>query len=312
MSAQAVDAPRSYPAAQPSLRGKVLWTTGNLLMLAGLYLLLYVGGLFADEQYNLLAAQGGSDIALPEMVVQPPRVLPTEEAAVAAPEASSVASPPPAPAAASGGFTIPQLNNPGDGRELNTLPPTAVGNYGPSTIERIIIPRIRDLPQPAVDRKVVQVGWTLEEQNGQQVAVWEVAEYAVGHHAGSANPGQGGNIVLAGHSGGHAYPFNEIIYLLPGDPILLWSQGRQYQYTVTEQLLLDEIGPHVTLEQRTQNARYIEPTAEEMITLVTCWPLTGPDRFNQRVVVRAVPHRAPAAPDSQSSTGAPSGGWTVR
>lgn len=286
-----------------SLRGRLLWTIGNLMMLVGVYLLLYVGGLFADEQFNLLAAQGGSDIALPEMAVTTPgsELADVREGAVAG---STGVEPETVTASAPQRFVLPQLNNPGGGRELNSLVPKGVGWYGPSSVDRVVIPKL------AVDRKVVEVGWTLEEQNNQQVAIWEVAKYAVGHHAGSANPSQGGNIVLAGHSGGRAYPFNDIYYLDAGDTIQIWSNNRQYDYRVTERLVLDEIGPTVTLEQRIQNAIYIEPTSEEVVTLVTCWPLTGPEKFNQRIVIRAVPALALVA-DSASS-GALSGGWTVR
>lgn len=303
MSAQVL--PASPPAApvQLSMQGRLLWTIGNLMMLIGVYLLLYVGGLFADEQFNLMAAQGGSDIAVPEMAVTTPGAQ-SVDGSDGAVSGSTGVEPDAAIAAAPKRFVLPQLNNPGGGRELNSLVPRAVGWYGPSTVTRIVIPKIN------VDRKVVEVGWTLEEQSGQQVAIWEVAKYTVGHHAGSSNPSQGGNVVLAGHSGGRAYPFNDIFYLDTGDMIQLWSNGRQYDYIVTERLVLDEIGPNVTLEQRIQNAKYIEPTTEEVATLVTCWPLSGPDKFNQRVVIRAVPAYASVA-ETQSS-GALSGGWTVR
>jgi sortase A len=311
VSAQALIPAKTYRAPHPSRRGKVLWTVGNLMMLIGVYLLLYVGGLFADEQFNLMAAQGGSDIALPDYAAASPAVTAQEDAADATTE-GALTRPFTAPTAAPRGFTMPQLNNPGGGRELNTLPPSAVGNYGPSSVERILIPEIAQSTEAAVDRKVVEVGWTLEEQNGQQVAIWEVAKYAVGHHAGSANPGQSGNVVLAGHSGGRAYPFNDIYYLEPGDPIYLWSNGQQFQYTVSERHVLDEIGPNVTLEQRLRNAEFIEPTNFEVVTLVTCWPLTGPDKFNQRVVIRALPLRAQTQPTLQSSPDQPGGGWHMR
>ena len=304
MSAQALVPDVSSSSADLSPRGRLVWTAGNLLMLLGLYLLLYVGGLFADEQYNLMAAQRGSDIALPETAIIT-AADPVDDGPVAVARAAAAARQDTVPEAAPRRFELPQLNNPGGGRELNSIVPKVSGAYGPSTIEGIAIPRIE------VDRKVVEVGWTLEEEDGQQIAIWDVAEYAVGHHIGSANPGQGGNIVLAGHSGGRAYPFNDIYYLKAGDVIHIWSDGRQYEYTVTERLVLDEIGPNVTFKQRIENARLIEPTTEELVTLVTCWPLDGPEKFNQRVVVRAVP--AHASDDGvQSSSGALSGGWTVR
>lgn len=291
--------------ARLSRRGKLLWTTGNLLMLAGLYLLLLVGGLVADEQFNLMAAQGDSTITLPEdhqLPASPPAAKSAVQTTRGQPDAAARAA---VPTSAPARFSLPQLNNPGGGRELNSLVPAANGDYGPSTVSRILIPRI------AVDRKVIEVGWKIEDLNGQQVAIWDVAKYAVGHHEGTANPGQSGNIVLAGHSGGRAYPFNDIYYLKPRDEIVLWSSGRQYQYTVTENLLLDETSPGVTVEQRRANARYIEPTNEEMVTLVTCWPLTGPNKFNQRVVVRARPNR-PEQPRQMANTGELGGAWTAR
>jgi sortase (surface protein transpeptidase) len=119
------------------------------------------------------------------------------------------------------------------------------------------------------------------------VAVWDVDKYRVGHHRGASNPGGGGNIVLAGHSGGKAYPFNDIYYLKPGDLIQLYSDGQPYDYTVSEHILLDEVGQ--PLEQRLENARYIGPADEELVTMVACWPLTGPDKFKQRIVIRAKP-----------------------
>ena len=271
-------------------RGRVLWTTGNLLMLVGLYLLLYVGGLLADEQFNLMAAQGDSDIALPEVVAQTPpepalAISPTAQAQPTVAPTAKPQSTVAAPAVVPQKPTAAQASNADQGRELNSLVPAAAVGYGPSTITRIAIPKIK------VDRKVVEVGWTLEQLDGQQVAVWNVAKYAVGHHEGTANPGQAGNIVLAGHSGGGAYPFNDLYYLAPGDTILLWSNGQQYKYTVSQHLVVDEIGPNVTLDQRRANAHYIEPTQNEVVTLVTCWPLTGPKKFTQRVIIRALPNR---------------------
>ena len=156
-----------------------------------------------------------------------------------------------------------------------------------------------------MDSKAVEVGWEVKEQNGQQVAAWQVAEYAVGQHRGSANPGEGDNIVLAGHVGGYGKVFKNLFYVRPGDQITLYSAGQQYLYVVQERLLLDEEG--VSPEQRAANARYIAPTNSEVVTLLTCWPPTGPDKFRQRVVVRAVPFGANAAvqPLSQSN-------WTAR
>ena len=87
-----------------------------------------------------------------------------------------------------------------DGQVTGAIP-DAERTAHDSTVTRVIIPSI------GVDSKAVEVGWEVKEQNGQQVAVWQVAECAVGQHRGSANPGEGENIVLAGHVGGYGKVF---------------------------------------------------------------------------------------------------------
>lgn len=269
---------------------KIFWTFGNLLTLIGLFLLLVVGGIKADEQYNVYAASGDNDLGM---------ATPAESPAPSVTE--QPAQPTPQPTTQPRRFNIPILNNaPSD--QLTNVVPRQANNAGPSTITRIVVPAI------ALDKKVVEVGWTVQQQAaGQEVAVWDVDKYRVGHHKGSSNPGNGGNIVLAGHSGGKAYPFNDIFYLKPGDLIELYSNGQVYQYTVTEHILVDEVGQ--PLEKRLENARYIEPADEEIVTMVACWPLTGPQKFNQRIIIRSKPLGQPPAADA---TNQETSSWTVR
>lgn len=270
---------------------KIFWTFGNLLTLIGLFLLLVVGGIKADEQYNVYAASGDNDVG-----VATPTELPAPSTADPQPAQAT-----PEPTAQPRRFNIPILNNaPSD--QLTNVVPKQANNAGPSTVTRIVVPAI------ALDKKVVEVGWTVQQQaDGQEVAVWDVDKYRVGHHKGSSNPGNGGNIVLAGHSGGKAYPFNDIFYLKPGDLIELYSNDQVYQYTVTDHILVDEVGQ--PLEKRLENARYIEPTDEEMVTMVACWPLTGPQKFTQRIIIRSKPLGQPPAADS---TNQETSSWTVR
>jgi LPXTG-site transpeptidase (sortase) family protein len=247
---------------EPTLRERITWTLGSLLVLAGVYVLLYVGGIYATIEYRRMAARGDNSLPAPAAVISP-----VQAAAV--------------PAAAQDNtddFSAPVLS--ASGAILSTVPEDTQQTQS-STVSRIVIPSIN------VDSKAIEVGWELQEQDGQQVAVWQVAEYAVGHHQGSANPGEGGNIVLAGHVGGYGLVFRDLFYVQPGEDVLLYSEGQQYRYIVQERLVLDEVG--VPPEQRAANARYIEPTDEEMVTLVTCWPASGPERFAQRIIVRATP-----------------------
>lgn len=267
------------PAALPSRRSRILWTFGNLLMLVGAYLMVYVGGIYAEAEYNREAARGDNDLPAPAAVSLPPDAVP---AAFTAPVSSA--------------FVAPDLSDPG---QVVSQVPNAAQAAHVGSVSRVIIPSIQ------VDSKVVEVGWDIVEQKGQQVAVWQVAEYAVGQHKGSSNPGEGNNIVLAGHVGGYGKVFKDLYYVKPGDEITIYSKGQQYLYTVQERLVLQEEG--VPAEQRADNARYIEPTGQEMVTMVTCWPMTGKNKFTQRVIVRALPYGA----GSTMSQNGPSQ-WSVR
>jgi LPXTG-site transpeptidase (sortase) family protein len=262
-------------AAEPGLRARVLWTLGNLFMLIGVVLLTYVGGIYVQADFERYAARGDTDLPAPVAVSAP-----AEEE--------------PAP------FIAPILNagETADGQVVSAVPDGAQAAT-PPTVTRVAIPSI------GVDSKVVEVGWDVEQQGDQQVAVWQVAKYAVGQHRGSANPGQGGTIVLAGHVGGYGKVFKDLFYVKPGDSITLYSSGQQYLYTVQERLLVTEEG--VSPQQHAANAQLIAPTDHEVVTLVTCWPPKGRDKYTQRVVVQAMPFGS-AAP---SRTGGQSN-WTIR
>jgi len=151
--------------------------------------------------------------------------------------------------------------------------------YSPPT--RIRIPKID------VDADVVEVGLTIKEENGELVTVWEVAKFAAGFHRGSAYPGHLGNTVISGHvrSRTSGDVFLHLSDLLPGDDVYLYADEQEFHYVVTQQMLLKEKG--VPEEIRRENAKWIQPTDDERLTLVSCWPPVKPDL---RVVVIA--HRS--------------------
>lgn len=274
---------RPHAVAPQSPRARLLWTVGNFLMVLGVVVLLYVGGLYATDQYGTYAARGDSDVpaldvvdtqseAEPAPFAAPPVAAPT---AAAARTAATAAAPPQPmlPGALARGDT------PQDAAPVAQALPAPVTR--PAQISRLIIPSIK------LDAKVIEVGWDMVEDSGAPLPVWQVAKYAVGQHHGSANPGDGDNIVLAGHVGGYGHVFRDLFYVHPGDALTLYSAGKTYQYTVKERLIVTEEG--VSPEQHAENAKLIMPTGTEEVTMVTCWPPTGKDKFTQRVVVRAVP-----------------------
>jgi sortase A len=267
-----------FNAAGLSGRTQLFWTLGNLFMLIGVVLLLYVGGIYSQAEYERYAARGDTDLPAPVAVTSPEQ---SEE---------------PAP------FIAPILNQSGslslsNGQIVSAVPTNQAPHE--STVTRVVIPSI------SVDSKVVEVGWDVVEQNHQQVAVWQVAEYAVGQHRGSSNPGEGNNVVLAGHVGGYGKVFKDLFYVKPGDQITLYSAGQQYLYTVQERLLVTEEG--VSDEQHAANAQLIAPTDHEIVTLVTCWPAKGANKFTQRVVVRATPFGATATRQLTTQSN-----WSIR
>ena len=149
-------------------------------------------------------------------------------------------------------------------------------------ITHIVIPAIK------LDSAVVEVGWdTISDSNGQSSLVWQVAQYAVGHHFTSANPGQPNNIVLSGHVGGYGKVFRNLDQLRPNDQIMLMSGARIFTYVVQRQILVDE--QYASPSEQIANLSYIDNTSSEILTLITCWPPTGVDRFSQRLIIRAVP-----------------------
>lgn len=142
----------------------------------------------------------------------------------------------------------------------------------PGRVVRIASPNIK------LDTKIYEV---YVKKND----LWEVADYAAGHHYDSANPGEGGNVVIAGHNNWRGEVFRYLENLKPGDVIQLWTQaGKEYRYKVEEMKKLKETG--VSYAQRLKNAEVILPTDQEQLTLITCWPYTT---FTHRLIVIAKP-----------------------
>ncbi len=272
------------------------WLLGTALMLLGAGLLLYVLLSTLQIEYYRWAARGDSPLPAPQLTTSGfrpadarplplvPEVSwssPTSPAATNAFDPAAFVGGAQADAPSSVTGALPSV----DSGLLISEPPEPVRTEWVAAVERLVIPAIK------LDSKVIEVGWETIEENGQLISVWQVAEYAVGQHRGSANPGEGDNIVLAGHVGGYGRVFKDLFYLKPGDEVIVYSRGQPYRYIVSERIIVDEEG--VPPEQRLANARYIAPTGYEVVTMVTCWPPSGPDKFKQRVIVRALPVAAP-------------------
>lgn len=159
-----------------------------------------------------------------------------------------------------------------------TLTPTPVRVLSKEPPTRLWIPSI-DLDAP-----VVEIGWKVVESEGKYHTEWEVADFAVGFHKTSAYPGNRGNTVLSGHHNIRGEVFRDLYLLEPGDEIFLYVGIQGYRYTVAAKYRLEE--KNMPPEVRESNARWIQQTPDERLTMVTCWPYSG---NSHRIVIVARP-----------------------
>lgn len=163
-----------------------------------------------------------------------------------------------------------------DASALQLVPPISA-----SPITRMSVPAIK------LDAPVLMVSWMQNPVTALQE--WTVARYAVGHHYQSGLPGEGTNIVFSSHVAGYGKLFANLDQLIPGETITLFEGDIEHSYTVTTQKIIPAEGP--TAEEQIANLQLLEPTENEQLTLITCWPASGPDKFSQRLVVIAEPTR---------------------
>jgi sortase A len=145
------------------------------------------------------------------------------------------------------------------------------------------------IPSIDLDSPVIAVGPQKMEENGVKISTWEVADYAVGVNENSAYPGHPGNTVLTGHHNIRGEVFRYLVDVEIGAQVLLYVGDRVYPYVVTEKMILPD--KYVPLEQREENARWIEPFPDERLTMVTCWPYT--DNTHRVIVVAKPPPEPP-------------------
>jgi sortase A len=132
--------------------------------------------------------------------------------------------------------------------------------------ERLVIPSI------ALDTKVVGIG-THPDRSGN--LVWETAAFAVGHHEGTANPGQIGNVVLSGHisSPNEGAVFRRLPQLKVDDGFAIITAQQSFLYRVRDVRVVTPSAVDV-----------LDHTDRAVATLITCVP---DGIYSHRLVIRA-------------------------
>ncbi len=144
----------------------------------------------------------------------------------------------------------------------------------------IVIEKI-ELEAPVLETEQISV--RIAEQKYAQFLVPE--EYAAGWHAGSAPIGVPGNTVISGHHNAYGSVFKDLVKLEIGDVITLMDgDGQAYKYIIANKMIFPE--KDEDLEVRLENGRWIQPTDDERLTVVTCWP---EDSNSHRLILVAVP-----------------------
>jgi sortase A len=114
---------------------------------------------------------------------------------------------------------------------------------------------------------------------------WGVPDHrAAGWLNTSAAFGLPGNTVLDAHHNIKGEAFRDLWTLKSGDEIVLYADRQSRSYRVSEILILPE--RNQALEVRLANAQYIQPTPDERLTMITCWPY---ESNTHRVIVIAFP-----------------------
>jgi len=126
-------------------------------------------------------------------------------------------------------------------------------------------------PQQAIQINIPAIGvhdWPIVQGDG-----WEQLKKGVGQHIGSANPGENGNVVLAGHDDVFGEVFRYLDKLQPGDQIILYTMQQQYTYLVIETRIVEPGQVDV-----------MNATSDPTVTLISCYPYMVD---KQRIVVFA-------------------------
>lgn len=182
------------------------------------------------------------------------------------------------------GLSTPAAEMPALAR-ASAVEPAAPSTAAPAEGRAPLIPGVDRLHRPgrperlvvesvSIDTAVVPVEPVLSRGR----LVWQTADSAAGHHAGSALPGEAGTVVLSGHlntplSGGGAV-FRSLPNVRVGDLIQVYTSDRVYRYEVREMKLVNP-----------DQVDAIPSGPEALVTLITCFPDWT---FGKRLLVTGV------------------------
>ncbi len=123
---------------------------------------------------------------------------------------------------------------------------------------------------PIGEIRIPRLGLTAIFVQGDSAAI---LRRAVGHLAGTALPGESGNVVLAGHRDTFFRPLKGVRV---GDVITLNTRDGDFAYLVESTAVVPP-----------SDVRVLRPTGARTLTLITCFPFAYVGRAPDRFIVRA-------------------------
>ncbi|MFL5732960.1 MAG: sortase, partial [Chloroflexia bacterium] len=155
----------------------------------------------------------------------------------------------------------------GSGTATPGWTPTITPTPTPTVDPALLLPSRLRIPVMFLDSPVHEVVVNM--------GVWEVSPMQIGHHEGTANPGETGNVVLAGHRDINSALFRELDRLKPGDEVFVSNGlGQEFKYVVKESFVVTP-----------DHTEVMDPTDDKRVTLITCTPI---GLATQRLVVTAI------------------------
>jgi sortase A len=111
----------------------------------------------------------------------------------------------------------------------------------------------------------------------------ESLAFGLAHVSGTALPGRPGNCAIAGHRDTWAAFLRD---LRPGDEVSLSTRSRRRRYAVDSLTVLPR-----------ERVEVLEPTGDERLTLITCYPFTGLLRSPWRLAIVCRPAQGTRGPE---------------
>jgi sortase A len=121
--------------------------------------------------------------------------------------------------------------------------PVAIPTPASQPPTRIVIPKI-DVDEPVLE--------------GDD---WETLKKGAGHHIGTANPGERGNVYISAHNDIYGQIFRRLEELDLGDEVIIYAWTIPYRYIVREKRIVEPTDVSV-----------MYPTTEPILSLQTCYP----------------------------------------